>query len=90
MDCQLGATGPAEYRFLVPFPRRPNLDLMIGKRGMTIFAGIVSATALHLDRDNVGRPPIVLAPSLGVDIDATNFWKNRNHCAGKQGPSTDC
>jgi len=45
---------------------------MIGERGVAIFAGIVDATALHLDRHNVSWSVIVLATSLRIEIDAPN------------------
>jgi hypothetical protein len=81
MDGQLRATGTTEYRSLIPFSLGPDLEWMIGERSMAIFAGIVDATTLHLDGDNVSGPVIVHAPSLRIKIDATNFWKSRNHRA---------
>jgi hypothetical protein len=79
MDGQFYATGATKNGSLAPFPLGPDLDLMIGERVMTIFASIVDATALHLDRDDVGGPVIVLATGLRIEIDATNFWKGRHH-----------
>ena len=74
------AAGTAEYRLLVPLPLWPDFDRVIGECGVTIFAGIVDATALHLDRNNVARSVIVLATSLRIKIDAANLGKSRNHC----------
>jgi hypothetical protein len=81
MNGQLRATGATEHRSLIPFSLRPDLKRVIGERSVAIFAGIVDATALHFDGDNVRGSVIVLAPSLRIKIDATNFWKSRNHRA---------
>jgi hypothetical protein len=81
---QFCATGATEHGSLVPFPLGPDLDLMIGERLMTILAGIVDATTLHFDRDNVGGSVIVLTTGLRIKIDATNLWKSRNHRVQKK------
>jgi hypothetical protein len=81
MDGQLRATGTTEYRSLIPFSLGPDLEWVIGERSVAIFAGIVNATTLHPDGDNVSGSVIVLATSLRTKIDATNFWKSRNHRA---------
>ena len=90
MDGQLYAASAAKYGSLAPFPLGPGLDRMIGERVMTILAGIVNATALHLDRDDVSGSVIVLATGLRIEIDAANFWKSRNHrVLWERGVSTD-
>jgi hypothetical protein len=81
MDGELLATGTTEYRSLIPFSLRPDLKWVIGERSVAVFTGVVDATAPHLDGDNVSGLVIVLAPSLRIKIDATNFWKSRNHRA---------
>jgi hypothetical protein len=81
MDGQLRATGTTEHCWLIPFNLGPDLEWVIGERSVAIFAGIVNATTLHLDGDNVSGPVIVHALSLRTKIDATNFWKSRNHRA---------
>jgi hypothetical protein len=48
---------------------------VIRQRRVAIFAGIVQTATLHLDRNNIARPVIVFAAGLGVEIDATHFWK---------------
>ena len=78
-DGQLCATGATKYGWLVPLPRRPDLDLMIGECGVAILAGIVDVTALHPDRNDVGSAVIMTATSLRVDIDATNLGASRCH-----------
>jgi hypothetical protein len=79
MDSQLFPTGATKYGWLTPITLGPNLDRMIGERVMTILACVVDATALHLDGDDVSGSVIVLATSLRIKIDATNFWKSRTH-----------
>ncbi len=64
---------------LIPLALRPDFDWVIGERGVTIFAGIVDATALHLDRNNIARSVIVPATSLRIKIDAANLGNSRNH-----------
>src|ERR1700722_418974 len=58
------AAGAAEYCLLVPFTLGPDCYRMIGERQVAIFASIVKAATLHLDRNNVSRPVIMLATSL--------------------------
>ncbi len=58
---------------------------------MTVLAGIVDATALHSDGDDVSGSVVVLATGLRIEIDPANFWKSRNHRVGrKQKASADC
>jgi hypothetical protein len=76
---QLGPACTAKYCLLVPFTLWPSLDLVIGERGVAVFARIVDTAALHLDGNNVGWPVIVFATCLRVDVDAKHFWKTRNH-----------
>jgi len=83
-DGQLGTASPTEYRFLTPFALGPYLDLVIRENGVAIFARIVNAAALHLYCNNVGRPAVVLTTGLRVEIDATNIWKSRSHCARRK------
>jgi hypothetical protein len=52
---------------------------MIRQCRVTIFARIVDAAALHFDRDNVGRPVVMPAASLGVEIDAAYIGNVGNH-----------
>jgi hypothetical protein len=73
------AAGAAEDCLLVPLALRPDFDRMIGERGVTVLAGIVDATALHLDRNNVAWPVIVPATSLRIKIYAANLGNSRNH-----------
>jgi len=73
------AAGAAEDCLLVPLALRPDFDRMIGERGVAVLAGIVDATALHLDRNNVAWPVIVPAASLRIKIYATNLGNSRNH-----------
>lgn len=89
VDGQLCATGPAEYCLLVPFILWPDLDLVIGERGVAICARIVDATALHLDRNNVGWSVIMFATGLRIEIDATHIWKISNHRVRIRGNSID-
>jgi hypothetical protein len=52
---------------------------MIGERVVAIFAGIVNAAALHLDRNDVRRAVVVFATGLRIEMDATHFRKSRKH-----------
>ena len=51
----------------------PNLDWMIGKSLVAIFARIVDTTTLRLNRDDVRRTVIMLAACLRIQIDATHI-----------------
>jgi hypothetical protein len=84
VDRQLYATGAAEYRLLAPFALWPDFDFMFGQRCVTILARIVDATALHLDRNDVGGSVEVFAPGLRIEIHATHLWKVRSHGTKKK------
>jgi hypothetical protein len=58
------AAGAAEYCWVVPFPLGPNFYRMVGKGQVAVFAGIVKAATVHLDRNNVSRAVIMLATGL--------------------------
>jgi hypothetical protein len=79
VDGHLRATGATEYSWLAPLCLGPDFDHVIGERGVAVFAGIVDAAALRLDRNNVSGSVIVLAACLRIKVEATNFWKSRNH-----------
>ena len=81
-DGELRTTRPAENRFLVEFSLWPYFDRVIRESGVTIFARVVNAAALHLDRNNVGRPVVMLATGLRIKIEATNIWKSMGHVYG--------
>jgi hypothetical protein len=88
---QLYTTDTAQYRFLAPFILWPDLDLMVSERHMAIFARVVDATALHLDRNDVGWTAIMLATGLRIEIDAPHVWTIRNHGqTGERGKSANC
>ena len=78
-DRQFGSAGAAKDCFLIPFNFWPDLDRVIGESGMAIFACVVNAAALHLDRDNVGKPVIVPATGLCVEVHAAHIGKTRSH-----------
>jgi hypothetical protein len=75
---QLRTAGTAKYCSLMKVVLGPNLDWMIGDSVVAILAGVVHAAALHLNRDDVCGPVIMLAACLRVEIDATNLGKIRN------------
>ena len=79
VDGHLRATGATEYGWLAPLCLGPDVDRVIGKHRVAVFAGEVDATALHLDRNNVSGSVVVLAARLRIKVDATNFWKSGNH-----------
>jgi hypothetical protein len=70
---QLRAASPAKYCLLLPLALRPHLDRMSSQRLMTILASIVNAAALHLDRDDVRRPVIMLAARLRIQLDSAHI-----------------
>jgi hypothetical protein len=79
VDGHLCATGATEYGFFAPLGLRPDFDRVIGEHRVAVFAGIVDAAALHLDRNNISGSVIVLATGLRIKVDATNFWRSRKH-----------
>jgi hypothetical protein len=80
---QHSTTGAAEYGFLAPFALRPDFDCVFGKRRVTLLAGIVDTTTLHLDRNDVACSVEVFAPGLRIEMNATHIWKVRSHCTPK-------
>jgi hypothetical protein len=78
-DAYLCAAGSTKYCARFPFALEPGIDLMIGEGSVAVFAGIVNAAALHLDRNNVSGSMVMLATSLRIKIHAANFWKSRSH-----------
>ena len=90
MDRQLYPTGTAKYCFLAPFALWPDFDFVFAQRSVAFLARIVDATALHLDRNDVGGSVKVFAPGLRIEIHATHLWKVRSHgTKKKQRPSAD-
>src|SRR5450755_2222010 len=81
LNRQLRATGSAENCLLIPFDLRPDPNRVIGERRVAVFACVVNATALHLDRDNVSRPMIVGAPGLRIQVEAAHLRNLRRHGA---------
>lgn len=70
MDGQLHAASSAKDCLLLPLALGPNLDRVAGERLMAFLARIINAAALHLDRDDVHRPAIMLAARLRIQIDS--------------------
>lgn len=66
-----------QYCPLPPLPFGPNRDRVICHRNVAILAGVVDATALYLDGDNVSRPVIMLATRVCVELHAPYFWTVR-------------
>jgi hypothetical protein len=63
---------------------------VFAQRSVAFLARIVDATALHLDRNDVGGSMKVFAASLRVEIHATHLWKVRSHGPKKKPrPSAD-
>jgi hypothetical protein len=90
VDRQLYPTGTAKYCFLAPFALWPDFDFVIAQRSVAFLARIVDATALHLDRNDVGGSVKVFAPGLRIEIHATHLWKIRSHgTKKKQRPSAN-
>jgi len=48
---------------------------MPGEFIVAVFAGIVNSATPHFDRNDVGGTVIVFAPSLRIEIDASNFTR---------------
>jgi hypothetical protein len=90
VDRQLYPTSAAKYCFLAPFALWPDFDFVFAQRSVAFLARIVDATALHLDRNDVGGSVKVFAPGLRIEIDATHLWKVRSHgTKKKQRPSAN-
>jgi hypothetical protein len=79
VDRQLYPTGTAKYCFLAPFALWPDFDFVFAQRSVAFLARIVDATALHLDRNDVGGSVKMFAPGLRIEIYATHLWKVRSH-----------
>jgi hypothetical protein len=52
---------------------------MIGESNVAIFARVVDAAALHLDRDNVSWSVIVFAARLRAELDPAHMWMTGRH-----------
>lgn len=85
----------AKNSWLVPLRHWPNLNGMIRECHMAIFAGVVHATALHPDGDNVAIRTVMGAARITVEIDSANFrtrgLHSRTHyrtrpCTSNTGP----
>jgi hypothetical protein len=79
LNGQLGAAGAAENGPVAPLTLRPNLDRMVGKSRVAIFARVKRAATPHLDGHDVGWAVIVFAPSLHIEIQAPHFAPLRVH-----------
>lgn len=64
---------------MVPLALRPYDNRMIGKRKMTVLAGIEKAAAFHLNGDDVGRAVVVEATGLRVKIKAEDVGRGVGH-----------
>jgi len=73
LDGQLSAATTTEDRLLGPFPLRPDLARMIRQRRMAVFARVIKAAAAHLDGDDIGRPVIMPASRLRIEIQTADF-----------------
>jgi hypothetical protein len=62
---------------------------MICERGVAIFAGIIDAAALHLDRNNVSWPVIMFAPGPRIKVDASHISKIHEHCDTEESLSSN-
>lgn len=78
-DGQLGAAGAAEDGWVVPFGLRPDLDGMVGKGIVAVFAGVIDAAALHFDGNDVERRMVMKAAGLRIEIQAADFWSGWKH-----------
>jgi hypothetical protein len=81
MDGEFSAAASAEYGFRIPLTFRPNFNRVTGQCNVTIFASVVNATTLHFDRNNVGRPVIVFAAGLRINMNTSDFEKMNAHCS---------
>ena len=70
---QLCPASPAKYRLLLPLALRPHDNRMPRERLVAIFARVIHAAALHLDRDDVRRPVVMVAASLRIQLDAAHI-----------------
>jgi len=52
---------------------------MVGKGQVAVFASIVKAATVHLDRNNVSRAVIMLATGLRIEIYAMHVRQSEDH-----------
>ncbi len=76
---QLRAAGPAEYRLLLPLALRPDLERVTSERIVAFLASVIHTAALHLDRDDVRRPVVMLAARLRIQLDSAHIQWFRDH-----------
>lgn len=72
-------TDPAENRTSVPLLLRPDRGGMIGKRLVTILAGVINAATGHADRDDIALGVVVCTTRCRVYIDSSNFGPQDSH-----------
>ena len=80
IDGEFGAAASAEYGFLIPLTFRPNFNRVPGQCSVAIFASVVNAATFHFDRNNIGRPVVVFAAGLRIDMNTPDFRKINAHC----------
>src|SRR6202044_1387676 len=70
---QLCPAPATKNRKLIPLTFRPHDNRMTRQLQMTILASPIFPAALHLDRDDVGRPVIMSATSLRIQSHAAHL-----------------
>src|SRR5271156_5016701 len=68
-NAELISADPTEHSGLAQFCLRPDFDGMVCQDLVALFAGVISAAALHLDSKNVEIGSAVSAARLSVEID---------------------
>ena len=79
MDSEFCPAGAAHYRGLIPLLYGPDLNRMVFKGIVAIFAGIVLPTALHLDGNDIDRRVVMSTARLRIQLNAEYVWSRLVH-----------
>ena len=86
LNRQFMAAGTAQDGVDVPVGAGPHLDQVISEGFVAVLAGVIVATAGHLDGDDVERRMIVDASGLRIDLYAMHLVFHRRHLSIKTYP----
>lgn len=69
----------AQHCGLMPLGGWPDFNRVIGQSVMALFARVVKAATVHLDRNDINWGVVVIASCLRVDIYPKNFRRSEFH-----------
>lgn len=79
LDAHFLSADAAQDGEFSPLRLRPDLDGMVSQGIVAVFACVINAAALHLDRNDVESGSIVSAARLRIEIDSENLWAREYH-----------